>query len=78
MPFYANACRVKNQRICSSQTRRKQPVSSQITLKLTAGDLGDSGGDARAGFSTGAGPPPGGSLNPASISGMEISYIDTI
>lgn len=77
MGFYANACRVRNQRICSVKLPLRTP-SSQIIIKLTAGDI-PSGGAALTGFSTGlAGPPAGGSLDPSSIPGVAISYILTL
>ena len=76
MGFYANACRVRNQRICSVKLPLRTP-SSQIIIKLTAGDI-PSGGAALTGFSVGAGPPAAGSLDPASISGIVISWLTTL
>lgn len=73
MGFYANACRVKNQRICSV----KLPIRkfSHVTIKLTAGDIPGGTGVARAGFSAGPFPPASGSLDPPSISGIVISRL---
>ena len=73
MGFYANACRVKNQRICSV----KLPIRkfSPVTIKLTAGDIPGGTGVARAGFSAGPFPPASGSLDPPSISGIVISRL---
>jgi len=73
MGFYANACRVKNQRICSV----KLPIRkfSHVTIKLTAGDIPSGTGVARAGFSAGPFPPASGSLDPPSISGIVISQL---
>ena len=76
MGFYANACRVRNQRICSVKLPRRKS-SSHITIKLTAADL-PSGGPTRAGFSAGPSPPAGGSLDPPSISGIVISRLMTL
>jgi len=73
MGFYANACRVKNQRICSV----KLPIRkfSHVTIKLTAGDIPSGTGVPRAGFSAGPFPPASRSLDPPSISGIVISQL---
>jgi hypothetical protein len=81
MPFYASACRVKNQRICRSKKIWRQPPPCQCLL-LTAADFTIVGvSPPWAGFSAvtdGGGPAPGGSLVPSGMAGTEVLYLLTL
>ena len=81
MPFYANACRVKNQRICRSRKIQRPPRGAPVGLLLTAADISPPGqGVLRTGFSNGdsGGPPAGGSLVPSSIAGTDVLVVTTL
>ena len=85
MPFYANACRVKNQRICRSRKIwRPPPVAPTAMpggLLLTAADISPHGHEVlRTGFSNGdsGGPPAGGSLVPPGIAGTDVLVVTTL